>query len=199
MKPVLVGAVLLLSIVPATGAQPAATVQRYDIDPAHTHIGFGARHLMVTTVRGKFNTFRGYIELDTVDVRRSRVNIEIDVASIDTDNQRRDDHLRSDDFFDVQRFPTITFTGDHVEPNRDGFLLHGTLGIRDVTKPVVIPFELNGPVQTGGRTRIGAEGALRINRFDYGVQWSNTMETGGLVVAPEIRIELHVQAITPRP
>lgn len=181
------------------GAATGSTVQRFALDAAHTHIGFSARHMLVTNVRGQFNTFRGHIDFDAADVTRSTARIEIDVASIDTNNGRRDEHLRSDDFFNAAAFPHIVFDGERVERRGGDLFLVGTLTIRDVTRPVAIPFEMTGPVNAGGRARIGAEGALRIDRFDYGVQWSNTIEAGGgLVVGPEIRIELQVTALGPR-
>jgi polyisoprenoid-binding protein YceI len=197
---VLAFAATLLGAPAIVAAQPAdgGTVQRFELDHAHTNIGFTARHMMVTNVRGSFNSFRGHIDLDTEDLTRSKVFVEIDVASIDTNNQRRDDHLRSDDFFDAAEYPTITFLGERVEQDGDELILHGHLTIRDVTRPVAIPFEMTGPIVAGGRPRLGAEGELRIDRFDYGVQWSNTMETGGLVVGPEIRILLNVTALGPR-
>jgi polyisoprenoid-binding protein YceI len=180
-------------------AGQASSVQRFDLDPAHTHVGFSARHMLVTNVRGKFNTFRGYIDYDAQDITRSTARIEIDVASIDTNNDRRDEHLRTDDFFNVERFPHIVFVGERVERRGNGLVLVGTLTMRDVTRPVEIPFEMTGPVVAGGRPRIGAEGSLRIDRFDYGVKWSNAIETGGgLVVGPEIRIDLNVTALGPR-
>jgi polyisoprenoid-binding protein YceI len=185
----------------APQAAPAAggTVQRFELDGAHTHVGFSARHMLVTNVRGKFNTFRGWIDYDAADVTRSKARIEIDVASIDTNNERRDEHLRSDDFFNAGAYPHIVFVGDRVERRGGDLFLVGTLTIRDVTRPVEIPFEMTGPVNAGGRPRLGAEGALRIDRFDYGVKWSNTIEAGGgLVVSPEIRIDLQVTALGPR-
>lgn len=194
----LVAVVAVPAAAVAQGSQNEGAVQRFELDVAHTSVAFMARHMMVTNVRGGFNSFRGHIDLDTEDVTRSKVYVEIDVASIDTRNQRRDDHLRSDDFFSAAQYPTITFLGERVEREGDTLILHGHLTIRDVTRPVAIPFELTGPITAGGRDRIGAEGELRIDRFEYGVQWNDAMETGGLVVGPEIRILLNVAAVAPR-
>jgi polyisoprenoid-binding protein YceI len=179
-------------------AASTTTVERYDFDTAHTYIGFNVRHLAVTNVKGKFTRFSGHIMLDESDVTRSTVNVTIDAGSIDTSNQRRDDHLRSGDFFEAEGFPDLTFVGRRVERSGDDLVLVGDLTIRDVTKEVRMPFELTGPVTTSnGQKMLGAEGSLRVNRFDYGLQWNRLMEAVQ-VVGDEVRIELHVEARTPR-
>lgn len=188
-------ALVLLAVmagVTAGSRYPAA--ERYELDPSHTYIGFTAKHMLVTNVRGKFNRFSGHILLDAQDVTKSSADVTIEVASIDTDNQRRDDHLRSADFFEAEKFPTIRFVSRRAVKQGDQLVLVGDLTIRDVTKEVAIPFELAGPVVSGSRKTIGVEGAVRINRFDYGLKWNRAVETGGLVVGEEIRIELNVQA-----
>jgi polyisoprenoid-binding protein YceI len=179
-------------------AASTTTVERYDFDTAHTYIGFNVRHLAVTNVKGKFTRFSGHIMLDEGDVTRSTVNVTIDAGSIDTSNQRRDDHLRSGDFFEVERFPNLTFVGRRVERSGDDLVLVGDLTIRDVTREVRMPFELTGPVTTSnGQKMLGAEGSLRVNRFDYGLRW-NRLTEAVQVVGDEVRIELHVEARTPR-
>jgi polyisoprenoid-binding protein YceI len=179
-------------------AASTTTVERYDFDTAHTYTGFNVRHLAVTNVKGKFTRFSGHIMLDESDVTRSTVNVTIDAGSIDTSNQRRDDHLRSGDFFEAEGFPDLTFVGRRVERSGDDLVLVGDLTIRDVTKEVRMPFELTGPVTTSnGQKMLGAEGSLRVNRFDYGLQWNRLMEAVQ-VVGDEVRIELHVEARTPR-
>jgi polyisoprenoid-binding protein YceI len=180
--------------------EPAAAsdLVRYDIDVAHTHVGFIVRHLGVANVRGRFTRFGGHIMLDESDVTRSTVDVTIEAASIDTDNERRDDHLRSSDFFDVATFPALRFVGRRIERSGDDLVLVGELTIRDVTRQVRIPFELSGPVHGGnGQRVIGAEGSLRISRFDYGLQWNRFTEAVQ-VVGPEVRIELQLEARTPR-
>src|SRR5690606_19819041 len=154
--------------------------------------------LGVTNVRGKFTEFSGHIMLDENDITKSSVNVTIVANSVDTSNERRDNELRSANFFHVAQFPEITFRSTAVERTDDGLVLVGDLTIRDVTKSVRIPFELVGPVDAAnGRRRIGAEGSLRINRFDYGLQWNRLQETIP-VVGDEVRIELSVEANTPR-
>lgn len=178
----------------ALGAARAPTTVRYEIDPSHTTMGFKVKHMLVTNVHGTFNTFSGHVVLDTADVTRSTAEVVIDVASIDTNAERRDNHLRSPDFFDVQRFPRLTFTGKRVEKEGGQLFLAGDLAIRDVTRPVRIPFELAGPVDTGrGGKRIGIEGTLTIDRHDYGLTWNNLTE-GVQVVGDEVEIELNVEA-----
>ena len=199
MKRLVSSALVLGLAVGVMGSAWPAAPERYELDGAHTNIGFVAKHMLVTNVRGKFNTFSGHITLDPQDVTKSSADVTIQVASIDTDNQRRDDHLRSADFFEAERYPTIRFVSKRVEKKGNDLSLVGDLTIRDVTKEVAIPFELTGPVSNGGRKTIGAEGTLRINRFDYGLKWNRAVETGGLVVGEEIRIELNIQAHTARP
>ena len=190
-------ALLALATLTLTASAPLE-VERYEFDKSHTNIGFVVRHLAVTNVRGKFNEFDGEIVLDTKDVTKSTVRVRIDAKSVDTDNQRRDDHLRSEDFFEVAKFPNITFVSNRIEKKGDQLIAHGELTIRDVTRQVSIPFELAGPVNVGrGQKKIGAEGMLTVNRFDYGLKW-NRMTEAVQVVAPEIRIELQVEAQTPR-
>lgn len=184
-------------LVSMAGRRPAA--ERYDFDPSHTQIGFVARHMLVTNVRGQFNKFSGHIMLDGQDVTRSSAEVTIEVTSVDTGNERRDNHLRSADFFEVEKFPSMTFKSRKVEKRGDQLIMTGDLTIRDVTKQVEIPFELTGPVAQRGRKRIGAEGTLKINRFDYGLKWNQAVETGGLVVGEDIRVELNISAVSAPP
>ena len=180
----------------AAGVRPDPV--RFDIDTSHSYVGFTVRHLGVSNVKGKFTRFSGHIMLNETDVTQSSVNVTVETGSIDTSNERRDNHLRSEDFFEAERFPQLTFVGSRIEETADGLVLVGDLTIRDVTKEVRIPFELAGPVTLqNGRQRLGAEGTLRINRFDYGLQW-NRIQEAVQVVGDEVRIELNVEANTPR-
>ncbi|MDC5699226.1 YceI family protein, partial [Intrasporangium calvum] len=144
----------------------------WEFDPTHTRVGFSARHAMVTTVRGSFNDVQGYFHADLDDMSKSSARVTLKAASIDTRNNDRDNHLRSADFFDVEKFPDITFESTQIEEVGDGaYVVSGHLTIRDVTKPVTIPIELLG-VQTDafGALRAGFEGTRRINRRDYGLE-----------------------------
>lgn len=196
MNRVSAAAALVLPLL-LTAAAPD-TVQRFDIDRSHSRVGFAVRHMGVATVRGEFREFEGHLLLNTADITQSTAHVVIQTASIDTGNERRDNHLRSDDFFNAERFPTITFEGRRVEQIDDGYALVGDLTIRDVTKEVRIPFELNGPVTLGGRQRLGAEGELKVNRKDFNLLWNNMVE-GVSVVSDDVRIELAIEAATPRP
>lgn len=172
--------------------------ERFDIDPNHSYVGFTVRHLGVSNVKGKFTRFSGHIMLNEADVTRSAVNVTIETGSVDTSNDRRDNHLRSGDFFEAETYPNLTFVSRRIERSADGLVLIGDLTIRDVTREVSIPFELAGPVTTeSGRKRLGAEGSLRIDRFDYGLQW-NRIQEAVQVVGDEVRIELNIEANTPR-
>lgn len=182
------GATLLL-----TAAAPLQT-EKYTIDPEDTYIGFSARHLMVTTVKGKFRSFSGEIDLDEKDITKSVVRVTIAAASITTDNERRDNHLRSDDFLNAAQYPKISFVSRRVEKKDGRLVLIGDLTIRDVTREVAIPFEMTGPVKLpGGKKQLGVEGSLTINRFDYNLKYNKLAETVQ-VVAPEVHLELNVAA-----
>jgi polyisoprenoid-binding protein YceI len=188
-------ATVSLSLTGATVRAP----EKFDIDMGHSYVGFNVKHLGVSNVKGKFNEFSGSIMLDPVDITKSTVNVSVNAASIDTNNERRDADLKSANFFEVEKFPTLTFVGKRVEKTADGMVVIGDLTIRDVTKEVRIPFELTGPLAgANGRKRMGAEGTLKINRFDYGLKWNRLQETVA-VVSEEVRIELNIEANTPRP
>jgi len=169
----------------------------YSIDQTHSRIGFAARHAMVTKVRGSFNEFTGTGSLDTNDLQQSELALTIQAASIDTRNSDRDAHLRSNDFFDMETYPEITFRSTHVEQLDDtNFRVTGDLKIKAVTKSVSIDFEYSGTaVDPYGNTRIGFEGATIINRKDYGVSWNAALEAGGVLVSEKVTLEFEVSAV----
>jgi polyisoprenoid-binding protein YceI len=184
---------MLVSLLYVGGAIAADT---YKTDASHTLVGFTVRHFMITKVRGKFNEFTGIIVYDENDITKSSMRGMIKVASIDTDDQKRDDHLRSPDFFDAATHPEITFSSKRVEKRHNGPVLIGDLSIRGTTKEVAIPFVITGKiVDPRGRTRIGFEATLQINRKDYGVAYHRLMDNGGLVVGDTVDIELIGEAI----
>jgi len=169
----------------------------WDFDPAHTRIGFSARHAMVTTVRGSFNDVTGRFYADLDDMDNSYAELTLKAASVDTRNQQRDDHLRSPDFFDVEKWPDIRFVSTQIEEVEDNaFMVSGDLTIRDITKPVTIPLELMG-VQTDafGAMRAGFEGSRRINRRDFGLEWNMPLDAGGVLVSEKISLEFEISAI----
>ncbi|MGK4585716.1 YceI family protein [Kitasatospora sp. HPMI-4] len=169
----------------------------YTLDPAHTRIGFVARHAMVTKVRGAFKEFEGSAHLDGTDPTRSTAKVVIDAASIDTGNEQRDGHLRTNDFLDAPVFPHITFVSTGVERVGDtDFRLNGDLTIKDTTHPVAIDFEYTGNARDPfGNLRVGFEGSLTISRKDYGITWNAALEGGGFLVGDKVVLELDISAI----
>jgi polyisoprenoid-binding protein YceI len=169
----------------------------YVLDPAHTRVGFVARHAMVTKVRGQFNEFEGTAVVDGADLTRSTVQLTVQAASIDTRNEQRDGHLRSNDFLAMEEYPQITFVSTAVETTGPtSFDVTGDLTIKGVTNSVTIPFEFEGAATDPfGNQRVGFEGSVVINRKDYGVTWNAALETGGVLVSEKITLEFEVSAI----
>ena len=166
------------------------------IDPTHSEIGFTARHAMVTKVRGSFTEFSGTASSEE-NLNNAQVNVEIDVNSADTRNADRDGHLKTGDFFEVEKFPKITFTSTEVTAKDDETLVvTGDLTIKDVTKSVTIDFEFNGEaVDPFGNTRVGFEGQTTINRKDFGLNFNAGLETGGVLVSEKIVLNFDISAI----
>lgn len=170
--------------------------EKYQIDPVHSSVGFSVKHMVITNVKGEFNSFSGTVMFDENDISNSSVNVTIDAASIDTDNEKRDGHLKSADFLAVEEYPNITFASRNIKKTDDGYVAVGDLTIRGVTKEVNIPFTVAGPIMdSNGNKRIGANGELTINRQDFGVSWSRTLDSGGLVVGNDVNINLDIQAV----
>ena len=169
----------------------------YVLDSTHTRIGFVARHAMVTKVRGQFNEFEGSGVVDADDFTKSSVTVTIQAASIDTRNEQRDGHLRSNDFLAMDEYPQITFVSTGIQQTGPTSVeLTGDLTIKGVTNPVTIPFEYEGAATDPfGNLRVGFEGSVVINRKDYGVSWNVALETGGVLVSDKITLEFEVSAI----
>ena len=167
----------------------------YVVDGAHAYVGFTISHLVINRVRGTFNDFTGTIIYDADDITKSSMSGAINTASIDTAHQKRDADLRSDSFFDVEKYPQITFETTRVEAGDDTPILHGTLTMHGVSKEVAIPFRINGIVEFRGRVLLGFEARLELNRQDYGISYSRLMDNGGLVVGNDVVIELQGEAI----
>ena len=169
---------------------PAGT---YNIDASHSRVGFSARHAMVTKVRGSFNEYTGSA---VVADGAASISIEISAASIDTRSADRDGHLQSPDFFDVANFPKISFKSTSVKDGGAGIVVDGDLTIKDVTKPISIEFEYTGTATDPfGNVRFGFEGAAEINRKDFGLTWNAALETGGILVSENIKLEFEISAI----
>lgn len=166
----------------------------FNIDPTHSRVGFSARHAMVTKVRGSFNEYTGAaVVADGV----ASLSIEIDAASVDTRNADRDGHLQSADFFDAANFPKITFASTSVKDSgSDKIAVEGNLTIKDVTKPITIEFEYSGTATDPyGNARFGFEGAAEINRKDFGLTFNAVLETGGVLLSENIKLEFEVSTI----
>ena len=172
----------------------------YNIDPAHSLIGFAVRHLEINWVEGRFKDFKGTISFDEKDVTKSSVEFTAKVASVDTEVEARDKHLRTADFFDVEKYPEMTFRSTRVErKGNNGYVLHGDLTLKGVTKPVAFPFTITGAVKDPwGNTRFGVDAHTRINRRDFGVNYGNAF-AGGLDVGNEVTIDLRLEAVQPAP
>jgi polyisoprenoid-binding protein YceI len=172
----------------------------YTIDPAHTSVEFVGRHLMITKVRGRFPEVSGTITIEE-EPQHSRVDVEIKVASVETGNADRDNHLRSPDFFDVEQYPAITFRSTNVEATRGGtWAVTGDLTVRDVTRPVTLQVDFDGAGASPiGDERISFSGATEVDREDWGLTWNMALETGGVLVGKKARIELNVQAVAVPP
>jgi polyisoprenoid-binding protein YceI len=176
----------------------------WQIDAAHSSVEFAVKHMMFTTVRGRFKDVKGTIEADEQNPDASMVNVEIAAASIDTGSADRDAHLRSADFLDVENHPTLTFRSKRVEgamkKEGDTFRVTGDLAIRGTTMEVTLECQYEGTGKDPwGGTRAGARAAARIDRRDWGLKWNQALETGGILVANEVRIEVEVQAVKQSP
>jgi polyisoprenoid-binding protein YceI len=173
----------------------------YVLDVAHSRLGFVARHAMVTKVRGAFNDFEGTAHLDGDDPTKSSASLSIVVASVDTRQPQRDDHLRTNDFFDAATYPKITFVSTSVEKlDEETFRMTGDLTIKDVTKSVSVDFEYSGSATDPyGNQRVGFEGSTVINRKDFGVNFNAVLETGGVMVSEKITLEFEISAIKTQP
>lgn len=170
-------------------------LQKFDFDVSHSNVAFTARHLMFTKVRGQFALWSGSLELDLADLTKSKVSAEIDAKSIDTHEEKRDGHLRSADFFDVENHPKLTFASKRVEKKGDGYLLVGDLTIRGITREIALDTEFHG-TQTDpwGGERVGFTAAGKVQRKDFGLNWNVALEAGGVLVGETVEITLEIQA-----
>ncbi len=173
-----------------------ARASTWEVDPSHSSVEFQVRHLMVSTVKGTFEKVKGTIELDDKDITRSSVQVTVEMASVNTHEPRRDDHLRSADFFDAQKFPLATFVSTKVErAGKDRLKVTGDLTLHGVTKPLVLTVE--GPSRAlkdpFGRTVRGLTATGKLNRKDFGVSWNKALDTGGVMISDEVKLELSVE------
>ena len=167
------------------------------IDPAHSEIGFKVKHLVISTVSGKFTSFDGKVEGDIENFEKATINFSADIDSINTGVEQRDGHLKSPDFFDAASHPKLTFQSNKIKSEGgEDYTVEGNLTIRGVTKPVTLKAEFGG-IQTSlyGQTVAGFEVTTKINRQDYGLTWSDVTEAGGIVVADEVKFIANVELI----
>ncbi|MFJ6986451.1 MULTISPECIES: YceI family protein [unclassified Streptomyces] len=181
----------------AVSADLAALTGEYTLDPAHTTIGFVARHAMVTNVKGSFTDFSGTLHLDGVDPSKSTASLDVTMDSIDTGSPDRDGHLKSADFFKTDEFPKMTFRSTSAEAlGGDDYRITGDLTILGVTKPLTIDLEFNGAAKDPfGNERVGFEGKAQIERSAWGLTWNAALETGGVLVSDKIKLAFDISAI----
>jgi polyisoprenoid-binding protein YceI len=182
----------------STLATPQTTATTWNIDPAHTVAEFKVRHMMISNVKGQFAKVTGVLTLDESDLTSSRAEAVIDAASIETREAQRDAHLKSADFFDVEKFPTLSFKSTRINRVHDGELAaEGDLTIRGVTRKVI--FSVEGPTAPAkdpwGNTRVAVSASTKINRKDFGLTWNAALETGGILVGDEVTITLDVEFV----
>lgn len=176
----------------------AHAAETYTIDPAHTRVGFAARHFGINTVKGKFNEFTGKLVVDGDALKEATATVQ--VQSIDTGVKQRDDHLRTPDFFDAKTHPTITFKSKRIEKAGNQAVMIGDFTMRGVTKELRLPITLSKPIKDPwGNTRVGLEAKTKLNRKDYGIRYNDVLESGIAAVGDEIEIEIDAEAIKDNP
>jgi len=179
---------------------PRYVTGTWTIDPAHSHVGFVIRHLMISNIRGRFTKFEGQI-VTAEDPLKSEVTATIDMSSVDTANSTRDQHLRTADFFEVEKYPTMSYQSTGIMPDGDGFLMEGELTLKGVTLPVQLTLEMNGfgvdPFAPDPATgaRVGFTAAGEINRNDFGVSYNSPVPGGGVTLGDTVQIILEIEAV----
>jgi polyisoprenoid-binding protein YceI len=173
----------------------AASATEYDLDASHSYVGFSVRHMMVVNQRGNFTKFSGTLKYDDKDPAQSSVEAIIDLASVDTREPKRDEHLRSADFFGVAKFPTMTFRSKKFEKAGEGFKVTGDLSLHGVTKSVVLDVGALSPESKDpfGNLKVGTSASATISRKDFGLTWNKALETGGIAVGEEVKISLELE------
>jgi len=176
---------------------------KWTVDKSHSNVKFAVTHMVVSEMEGTFKVFDGTMDHIKPDFSDAQVSFSIDIASVNTDNERRDGHLKGDDFFNAEKYPKMTFTSTAVKPlGNNKYEMTGNLTIRDVTKPVVFQVTHGGVLTTSRGAKAGFKATTTINRFDYNLKWDRATETGGLVVSKEVAITVNVEmdkVVTPAP
>jgi len=188
------GAIIGLTTAAFLALSHALAADNYKIDPAHSSVGFSVRHMGVSNVKGHFDEFVGSLVLNDGSIQAATATIQ--VKSVNTGIEKRDNHLRTTDFFESAKYPEITFKSKKVEKSGDQSIVIGDFTMRGVTKELRLPVTLSGPVKDPqGNTRIGLEAKATVNRKDYGMKFNAVMETGGLMVGDEVTIEINAEAV----
>lgn len=192
-------ALVLTTLLAVAAAAPAQSAETWVVDTNHSEAGFRIRHF-VSHVSGRFNDFTGEIAVDHENPANSKVTFTIQAASIDTGNERRDDHLRSADFFDVEQHPEITFVSSKVEPTGgDSYAVTGTLTMHGVSREITLPVDFLGSVTDNrGATKAGFETEVELDRKEYGITWNRTLDQGGVMLGDEVRVRIALEVGPPR-
>ena len=193
---------LIIALIITLALPVMAAAAIWNIDPDHSNVGFKVRHLMVSNVKGSFEKFTGTIDINDKDITKSKVEVTIDTASINTNVQKRDEHLRSADFFDVAKYPTMTFVSKKVaKAGKDSLKVTGDLTLHGVTREVVLDVEplAMESKDPWGNLRRGTTATTKINRKDFGLVWNKALETGGVAVGEEVLITLEIEMIKAKP
>ena len=193
----LVASALALALAASAGAAFAAT-ETLNIDPSHTRVGFSIRHFF-TPVKGEFKNVSGTIALDQANLSASQVNVEIETASINTNNERRDTHLKSADFFDAEKNPKITFVSKSIAVKDNKGTMTGDLTMHGITKPVTLDVEVGGMGKMGPGTVAGFTATGKLDRKEFGINWNKTLDQGGTMLGDDVTLEISVEAKTPPP
>lgn len=194
LSSLVIAAIAFCSSAFTTSKHQQAAPATWSVDKAHSNVKFSVTHLVVSEVEGSFKLFDGSMETSKPDFSDAKINFTIDVNSINTDNDNRDKHLKSDDFFAAEKYPQMKFTSTSFTPaGGNKYKLAGNLTIKDVTKPVVFDVTYGGTVTTMGKTKLGFKAKTTIDRFDYNLKWNKATEAGGLVVSKEVDLIVNVE------
>jgi polyisoprenoid-binding protein YceI len=186
--------IILTTLLAALVLKNSNASETYNIDPVHSTVGFGVSHMVINTVHGKFNEFTGTVVVDGKGLQEAKGTVQ--TKTIDTGVAARDKDLRSASFFDVEKFPTITFQTKKTEQKGNDTVLVGDFTMHGVTKEISLPVKLSGPIKDPwGNNRVGLQAKTKLSRKDYGLTYSKTLETGGLVVGDEVEIEINAEAV----
>lgn len=196
IKMLAVSSVLLGLCVPVSAKEQIATASGWTIDPAHSSARFSIRHMMISNVNGSFGKVTGNVQYDGKNLPKANVEATIDVDSIDTNEPKRDAHLKTKDFFETDKYPTITFKSKKITPGKDGFKILGTLTMHGVSQDITLDAEPMGPiVNAHGKTRTGTSATTKINRKDFGISYNAALDNGGAMVGDDVKITLDVEMV----